>query len=347
MNILAITDHFITKNVINEELLPVLQHVTNLKISYISSEWPIEPVQNNDEVKEYLGSEEEITELARDADIIINHVGPITEKVLGSTKNLKLIAVMRGGPVNINIKEASRRGIPVVNAPGRNGPVVAEYTIGMILAAVHNIAQAHADMRNRIWRGDFYVFEKSGFELNGKIAGLIGFGAIGSLVAKILRSFGMKVLVSDPFVQREAVEVVEAELVTLEELLQKSDIVSLHARLSQETYHMMSKKEFSLMKKGAVLINTARGGLVNYKDLTESLSSGHLGAAALDVYYDEPLPNDSLLYDLPNVVLTPHIGGSSKETARRAVQIVSEDIINFLEGNPLKHCINREALENS
>lgn len=343
MNILAITDHFITKDVINEELLPVLQYITNLNISYTSSEWPIEPVENNDEIHEFLGSEDEITELAKDAEMIINHVGPITERVLATANKLKLIAVTRGGPVNVNIPAATRRGIPVINAPGRNGPVVAEYTIGMILAAVHNIAQAHADMRNGVWRGDFYVYEKSGFELVDKTAGLIGFGAIGSLVARILKSFGMKVEVFDPYVKEEVVELTGAKLVSLEELLKRSDIVSLHARLSKETLNLMTRKEFSLMKPGAVLINTARGGLVNYEDLTEFLENGHLGAAALDVFYEEPLPHGSKLYELPNVVLTPHIGGSSKETAKRAVRIVSEDILNFLEKKPLLHCLNPET----
>jgi D-3-phosphoglycerate dehydrogenase len=340
MNMLIITDQFVSKDVVKKIMPQYVRDFGKMNLTFIENDWPLTPLLNNDEIKEFLGDEDEISRKAADADIIFTHTGPVSRKILDAAGSVKLIAVPRGGPVNINIDYAAERSIPVVNAPGRNGPVVAEYTIGLILSAVHNIAQAHADMRNKTWRGDFYVYENSGFELEGRTAGLIGYGAIGSRVANILRTFGMHVMVYDPFITEDAVKESGAQLVSLDTLLSSSDIISLHARLSAETQHMIAAEEFSKMKPGAYFINSARGGLVDYPALINALKSGSLGGAALDVYYEEPLPLDSELYNLPNVILTPHIAGSSKETAERAVRIAAEDIQRFLDGQLLKHSIN-------
>lgn len=340
MNILAITDLFITKDLLTQEILKRFENKPDLTIEYVESDWPLADMMNNNEVKEFVGSEDEIAEKAKSADIIINHVGPITKKVFEKATNLKLVAVMRGGPVNVNVEEATKRNVQVVNAPGRNGPVVAEYTIGMILSAVHNIAFAHENMKRKNWASDYYILEKSGFELKDKVLGLIGFGAIGSRVAELIKPFGMEILVFDPYVNKALVEKVGASVVPLNELLALSDIISLHSRVTKETTHMIAKPQFEKMKKGVVFINTARGGLVNYDDLITYLQNKHIGCAALDTFDTEPLPDSSLLYSFDNVILTPHIGGSSQETALRGINIVLDDVERFLKNIKLLHPIN-------
>lgn len=343
-DIVALTDKFITgalvESVLNEKFAPV----SDFRLRTLTSDWPITPLQRGEEVDEYVGSEKAVLRAIEGADIVLTHVGPITAKVLQAAPRLGAIGVPRGGPLNVNIRAATKRSVPVLNAPGRNAPVVAEFTLGMILSSVRNISRSHEDLRAGTWRGDFYVYELSGFELNGSTAGLIGFGNVGARVCRLLKAFGVRVVVYDPFVEDDTVREHGAEPVELSELLSTADIVSLHLRLSAETRKFMNAERLNAMKQGSVFVNTARGGLVDYDALADAIRSKHLGGAALDTFDGEPLRANSPLRELENVVLTPHIGGASKETARRGVEIVVSDFVRLVRGERPHHCMNPDVL---
>jgi D-3-phosphoglycerate dehydrogenase len=264
--------------------------------------------------------------------------------VLEAAEDLRLVVCTRGGPVNVNVDAASERDVAVCYAPGRNAPAAAEYAVGLMLAAMRRIPEAHGSLSSGQWRGDFYSYEECGVELNGSIVGLIGFGAIGRRVARVLIAFGAEVLVYDPFVDAADIEEAGGNRVKLDELLGRSRVVSLHARLSPDTRDMIGAHEISRMPRGSVLVNTARGGLLDYEALYDALESGHLGAAALDVYPEEPVPENSRLLEAPRLVLSPHIAGATQETAMRAARIAAEEVGRYVRGEQLVNVINREAV---
>lgn len=305
--------------------------------------WPMEPHVDVAEVKEAAGSEEEVIAAGEGAEVIVTQLAPITEKVLGSLEDLKLVIVTRGGPVNVNVEAATENGVIVANAPGRNAPAAAEYALGLMLAAMKRIPDAHASLKGGEWRGEFYAYEENGVELDGATVGLVGFGAIGSRVARVLTAFGAEVLVHDPFVDDEKVAEVGGRRAGLDELLESSKVVSLHARLTDETRGMIGPEQIAKMPEGSVLVNTARGGLLDYDALCDALESGHLGAAALDVYDEEPPPEGSRLFEVPNLVLSPHIAGATRETAHRAASIAAAEVGRYARGEELANPVNPEA----
>lgn len=316
----------------------------DLDVATIDFDWPMEPHVDVAEVKEAAGSEEEVIAAGEGAEAIVTQLAPITEKVLDSLENLKLVVVTRGGPVNVNVDAATGRGVIVANAPGRNAPAAAEYALGLMLAAMKRIPDAHASLKGGEWRGEFYAYEENGVELDGATAGLVGFGAIGSRVAKVLNAFGAEVLVHDPFVDDQEVEAVGGRKVGLDELLESSKVVSLHARLTDETRGMIGAEQIARMPEGSVVVNTARGGLLDYEALCDALESGHLGAAALDVYDEEPPPQGSRLFTVPNLVLSPHIAGATRETAHRAASIAAAEVGRYARSEALANPINPEAV---
>jgi D-3-phosphoglycerate dehydrogenase len=287
-------------------------------------------------------------EATGDVEAIVTQLAPITERVLEAADTLRLVVCTRGGPVNVNIDAASKQGITVCNAPGRNAPAAAEYTIGLMLAAIRRIPEAHASLSSGDWKGGFYAFEECGLELNRSTCGLVGFGAIGRRVAQGITALGARVLVFDPFVDISEVEAAGGSLAeNLDELLESSQIVSLHARLTDDTSGIIGREEISHMPPGSILLNTARGGLLDYEALCDALESGHLGAAALDVYEEEPLPKGSRLFDAPRLILSPHIAGATKETAQRGARIAAEEVGRFVRGETLVNMTNPETTENS
>lgn len=316
----------------------------DLDIVTIDFDWPLEPHIDVAEVEEAAGSEEEIIARGEGAEVIVTQLAPITQRVLGSLESLKLVVVTRGGPVNVNVDAATEYGVIVANAPGRNAPAAAEYTLGLMLAAMKRIPEAHASLQEGRWRGDFYAYEENGVELDGATVGLVGFGAVGGRVAKVLRAFGATVLVHDPFVEDERVEAVGASKAALDDLLRRSGVVSLHARLTYRTRGMIGAEQIARMPEGSVLINTARGGLLDYEALCDALESGHLGAAALDVYEEEPPPEGSRLFEAPNLVLSPHIAGATRETAHRAASIAAAEVGRYARGEDLANPVNPEVV---
>jgi len=333
--LLAIGDHFITPSLMRARITSRVGDT--VEIQEASTPFPLEPFRDVAEVKEASGSEEETIEALRGAALCVAHHAPFTKKVLQACPELRLLVICRGGPVNVNVPAASEAGVLVGFTPGRNATATAEFSVAMALAAVRRIPATDSGIRRGEWPGN-YTFETVGFELEGATCGVIGFGEIGRRVARILQGFGASVLVYDPYPEISDEEHVEN--VSLAELLRRSQLVSLHARETAETRGLIGGNEIALMPKGSVLVNCARGKLLDYAALEEALRSGHLFAAAADVFPEEPLPPQSSLLTLPNFVLTPHIAGGSRQAAEKACRIAAEEVERFLRGEALRYCAN-------
>jgi len=303
--------------------------------------WPDQPMRHGyvdgglPGLREYLGEPDEIVRFVDGAEILINHLAPINGDILDRLPALKLIAVSRGGPVNIDVAACKARKVKLVNTPGRNSSAVAEFTIAAILAETRLIRAGHESLRQGIWRGDLYRFDKIDAELSEMIVGLIGYGHIGTKVVRLLKPFGCRILVCDPYVPLSAEDRADGvEQVDLDALLTQSDVVSLHARVTEETKGFLAAPQFARMKKGAYFINTARGPMVNYDDLYQALKSRHVRGAMLETFWLEPPPPDSPLLKLDNVTLTPHIAGASTTTVRIAARMIAEEIRRHGAGEP-------------
>ena len=317
-----------------------------LELRSMELPWPDQPMHHGYEagdlsgLKEFMGEPEEIVAFVEGAEIFVNHLAPVTAGMLERLPQLRLIAVSRGGPVNIDMAAARDRGVKVVNAPGRNASAVAEFTIGAILAETRLIRAGHESLRQGDWRGDLYRADTTGEELSAQTVGLIGYGQIGRRVVPLLLPFGCRVLVDDPYVALSAEHrAAGVEAVDLDRLLAESDVVSLHARVTEETKGFLGAPQFARMKRGAYFINTARGPMVDYPALYEALRDGHLRGAMLETFWQEPPPPEAPLLKLPNVTLTPHIAGASLTTVRTAAKMMAEEVRRHLAGEaPLNPC---------
>lgn len=275
-------------------------------------------------------SEEELAELVKDVDAIIVRSKPVvSKKVINAANKLKVIGRAGVGIDNIDVETAKAKGIEVVNTPGAPTRSVAELTIALMLDVLRKISYSDRKMRE----GDWPKKEAMGHELYGKTLGIIGMGRIGREVAKIAYyGFGMRILYYDIVrCEREFEEKLNLRFVDLETLLKESDIVTIHVPLIKETYHLIDESKLRLMKKNAILINTARGAVVDTNALIKALREGWIAGAGLDVYEEEPLPPDHPLRKLENVVLTPHIGANTWEAQERAGLQVVEKIISILK----------------
>lgn len=339
LKVAVIGDRFMQPRFFRDALRAALPD-TVLDIRELELAWPDVPMAHGyaspglDGLKEYLGDPDEIAAFIGDADALINHLAPVTAQMLDRLPALRLIAVARGGPVNIDMAAAREHGIKVASAPGRNASAVAEFTIGMMLAQTRLLTAGHAALSRGEWRGDLYRADRSGDELCNMTVGLIGYGHIGSKIPKLLRPFGCRVLVSDPHVLLDAADQdAGVEQVDLDTLLGASDIVSLHARVAPDTLGFIDAAAFARMKRGAYFINTARGPLVNYPDLYDALVSGQLRGAGLETFAVEPCAPDDPLLRLPNVSLTPHVAGASLQTVRRTAAMMAEELRRHIAGD--------------
>ncbi|EHK88867.1 2-hydroxyacid dehydrogenase [Saccharomonospora azurea] len=345
MRILSAGDEFVGNDLLKAAVRAELSGTnTDVEFRELSLPWPIEPFGPVAEVNEASGTEEQVIEALDGAEVAVTQMAPFTRRVFEAAPQLKLVSVCRGGPVNIDLAAATEAGVAVTFAPGRNAAAAAEFAVGLLLAAMRRISTSSAELLSGTWRGDYYTYANAGVELEGTTVGLVGFGAIGARVAKVLVAFGAKVLVSDPYADRAAVEAVGAELAELDDLLRRSMAVSLHARLTEETRNLISAEKLALLPHGAVLVNSARGGLLDYAPLPDALRSGRLGAVALDVYDVEPPPADWALRDAPNVIATPHLAGASKQTADRAASIVAAEVGRYVRGEALANVANPDVL---
>jgi D-3-phosphoglycerate dehydrogenase / 2-oxoglutarate reductase len=303
--------------------------------------WPDAPMEHGyahaglDGLKEYQGDPDEIVRFVDNAEVLVTHLAPVSAAMLERMPALQLIAVSRGGPVNIEMAAARARGVRVVNTPGRNASAVAEFTIGAILAETRLIRAGHEALRAGAWRGDLYRADRTGRELSEMTVGIIGYGNIGTRVVKLLKPFGCQILVCDPYKQLSVADRADGvELVKLDRLLADADIVTLHARVTEETTGMIGHEQFAYMRSGSFFINTARGPLVDYNALYDALRSGHLAGAMLDTFAIEPAPAIWPLLKLPNVTLTPHIAGASVKTVTLAAKTIAEEVRRHLAGEP-------------
>ena len=263
-----------------------------------------------------------------DVEIVSVQFAPVPRRFIAAAESLKVIAVLRGGTENVDVECATARGISVLNTPGRNARAVAECAMGMILAEIRNLARAHAGLWAGDWRRSFPNSDAIP-ELDGKTVGLVGFGAVGRLMAGYLAAFGSRVIAFDPYCQDVPDGV---ELVDLETLLRQSDVVSIHARLTDESYHLIGAEQLGWMKPTAVLVNTARSGLVDEEALTKALAQRQIIGAALDVFDTEPLPADHPLAKLDNVTITPHLAGSTVDAFRNSPKLMAGHLRRMLAG---------------
>lgn len=303
--------------------------------------WPDEPMEHGyatpgmDGLKEYQGDPDQVVAHVGAAPVLVTHLAPLSAAMLDAMPGLRLVAVSRGGPVNIDMAAAGARGVRVVNTPGRNASAVAEFTIGAILAETRNITRGHDALRRGEFRGDLYRADVAGDELADMTVGVIGYGAVGTRVVRLLRAFGCRILVDDPYVQLSADDrAAGVEHVSLDRILAESDVLSLHPRVTDETRGMIDAAALAAMKPGAILINTARGPLMDYDALHDALARGHLRGAMLETFAVEPVPPDWPLLRLPNVTLTPHIAGASLRTVRIAAAKAAEEVRRWIAGEP-------------
>ncbi|WP_456371523.1 phosphoglycerate dehydrogenase [Methanocaldococcus sp.] len=282
-------------------------------------------------------SKEELLEKIRDVDVLVVRSGTkVTRDVIEKAEKLKVIGRAGVGVDNIDVDAATEKGIIVVNAPDASSISVAELTMGLMLAAARNIPQATASLK----RGEWDRKRFKGIELYGKTLGVIGLGRIGQQVVKRAKAFGMNIIGYDPYIPKEVAERLGVELVDdINELCRRSDVITLHVPLTPKTKHIIGKEQIALMKKNAIIVNCARGGLIDEKALYEALKNKKIRAAALDVFEEEPPKNNPLL-TLDNVIGTPHQGASTEEAQKAAGTIVAEQIKKVLRGELAENVVN-------
>ena len=272
-----------------------------------------------------------LAELLREVEVMWHLLAPMTGDHIAAAPRLRLIQKIGVGVNTIDLDAARARGIAVCNLPGTNSRAVAELTLALMLSALRRIpAYDRATREGRGWSLEPDVQDRVG-ELGGRTVGLVGYGAVPRLVAPVLEALGSRVLYTASSPKQDAI----GEWRTLPSLLAEADVVSLHLPLTPETEHMLDAEAIGTMKPGAVLVNTARGGLVDEAALVEALHSGRLGAAALDVFPEEPLPPGNELLALDNVVVTPHVAWLTPETFERSLALAAENCRRLARGEAL------------
>ncbi len=289
-------------------------------------------------------------DLGKDREALIARIGDydglavrsatkVTEKVLEAAKNLKVIGRAGIGVDNIDVQKASAKGIIVMNTPLGNAVTTAEHTIAMMLALARNLPQANESTKAGKWEKSKFM----GVEVFNKTLGLIGCGNIGSIVAERAQGLRMKVIAYDPYLSPERAQEIGVEKVDLDELLARADFLSLHTPLTDKTRGIIDADALAKMKKGARVINCARGGLVVEKDLLEALKSGHIAGAALDVYEVEPA-KENPLFELDNVICTPHLGASTTEAQENVAVQIAEQIADYLLTGAVTNALNMPSI---
>lgn len=312
----------ITSQFISKEAIQMLEKFANIEIIQAKS------------------PEEVVIKAARNVDAILARTVKITKNVIESAKNLKIISRHGVGVDGIDVEEASKRGIFVTITPDANAEAVSEFAIALMLTFSRRILDCFENIKSGGWdRGKLIQSE-----LFGKNLGIVGLGNIGSRVAKKAKAFGMKILGFDPCISPEYEEKIGAKLVSFDELLSKSDYISVHIPAMPQTRSMFGKSEFSLMKKTAIFINTSRGEVVNEKEMIVALRNKEIAGACLDVFKEEPLYRENELLSLENVILTPHVAAQSKEAIERVGKEAAQNIIKVLRGELPKGIYNKEVL---
>ena len=269
-----------------------------------------------------------------DAEVIVTNKTPISQQTLEQCPNLKLIAVLATGYNVIDCAAARKKGISVVNVPTYGTASVSQYSIALLLEICHHIGHHDQSVHAGNWANneDWCYWDYPLIELEGKTMGIIGFGRIGQAEGRIARALGMRVLAYDLYPSDSGRAI--GAYVDLDTLYRQSDVISLHCNLTPENTRMINKDSIAKMKDGVILINNARGQLIDEQDVSDALNSGKLAAAGLDVVYTEPIREDNPLLKAKNCIITPHISWAPKESRQRIMDVTAENIRAFLAGRP-------------
>ncbi len=259
--------------------------------------------------------------------LLIRSTTRVDDALLTAAQNLQVVVTATTGYDHIDFAACEKWGVTVMNCPWANVPTTAQLTWALVLACVHKITAAHAMIKGGQWDRQ----SLQSIELQGKTYGIVGLGRIGCRVAQLAEAFGMNVVAFDPYCEDKNFTDVDAERVSFEECLKRSDVISFHVPLTDETYRMLNRSHFEYIHRGAIVVNTSRGQVIHEPDLVEALERGWLGAAGLDVFEKEPLPRTSALLKQPNVVLTPHVGAASREAFEKASEQAALKILAFFK----------------
>lgn len=279
-------------------------------------------------------TEDELIPLLSDCDGYLAGLDFVTEKVLQSCKNLKVISRYGAGYDRVDIAAAKEHNIPVTNTPGVNAEAVGELAFALTLSVARRIPYLNTQTRAGEW------VRSTGMELKGKTMGIMGLGAIGRVVARCAKGFGMNVIAYDPFINMEYCESNDIQSCTFEEVAAKADVISLHLPLNAETKHLIGEEVISTMKPATILINTSRGGIIDEDAAYRALTNGKLGGLGLDAFEIEP-PTDSPLFALDNVVVTPHTGAHTKEATDNMAEASVKNLIDVLSGKECPFIVNK------
>ena len=282
--------------------------------------------------------EGELKEAMLDADVIFIHMCPVGKDIIEQAPHLKYIVTARGGVENIAVESAKKKGIRVIHCPMHNAFAVAELTVGLMICETRNVTRADRSLREGIWR-ESYPNTGSIRELRSMTVGLIGFGAIGQLVAQRLQPFGCSIMVHDPYLDASVIERLGCIAVDKKTLLQESDIVSLHGRIGPNDPPIIGREELKLMKSVSYLINTARAVLVDMPALEEALQNGSIMGAAIDVFPKEPLTKEDAVVQLDNCTLTNHRGGDTLDSYERSPELLLEQLQEAVQTGHTKYMI--------
>ena len=276
-----------------------------------------------------------IAERIGDAEIVVMNKTPISKETIDKCPNIKAIAVLATGYNVVDYNYAKEKGIPVLNVPTYGTASVSQFSIALLLEICHHIGHHSESVHAGNWEKciDWCYWDYPLIELEGKTIGIIGFGRIGQAEGRIAKALGMQVLAYDLYPNDSGRAI--GEYVDLEELYARADVISLHCNLTPENTGMINKDSIAKMKDGVILINNARGQLINEQDVADALNSGKMGAAGLDVVYTEPIRGDNPLLKAKNCIITPHISWAPKESRQRIMDITADNIKAFLAGSPV------------
>ena len=294
-----------------------------------------------------LHSADDLISRVAGVDVLIVEADHVPARLFEERPEIRIVATCRADPLNVDVDAATRAGVPVVHAPGRNANGVADLTVGLIFALARGIVRADDDVRAGRWIVDGRIAYQRfrGREIHSLTIGLVGFGSVGRATAERLIALGARVLAADPYVDAAAIRAAGVEPVDLPTLMATADVISIHALLREGTTGLIGAKELALLKEGSLLVNTARFGIIEEEPLMDALRSGRLAGAAFDHFTNEFLPVDHPLISMPNVVLTPHIGGTTEETEIVQTTAVVSGIRSLVEGGDPVNVANPEVLE--
>jgi D-3-phosphoglycerate dehydrogenase len=297
-------------------------------------------------LKEYMGSPAQVLAALDDHDVLVVQGAPVSAAVLDAAPALRLVCCARGGPVNVDVAAATARGIPVVTTPGKNADAVAELSIAFMVMLARRLPEVirYVESGGEFGHDNYEGAHWFGHDLAGHTLGIVGFGQIGRRVATRASAFGMPVVVFDPFVDPATIIAAEAEPVGLDELLERSDFVTLHARATADNRGLIGPAQVARMKPGSYLVNTARDTLVDEAAIVAGLESGRLAGVAFDVASPSPATGRHPLLAFPNVVIATHIGGATFETLHHGGEMAVAEIERLVAGEPLVNVANRDGL---